>query len=660
MRVRRRLVLPVLLRGRRGDEGQDGKGSGRCRRAACRWPTPRTTDAHSIGQFALPSKRADVYVITAASGRGRPEHQGRPDAGSRSTGRRRRTPARHRGRLPRASRSTIAGLQSPSSASASSPGSSSPGTGRDVRLARLDAAGRSASCSSSSSHTAACLGPHPRDAAGGTDVRVGRHHATRPRLRARVPAASVADIESARHPTATVHNEGMADAMLKLSEYSSWSPASCRSSSPWSATSWRFAVEPVRSSRPRERRSPAAGAGAGRVRCAAPVQPSDATASRSTARTLSRLAFSFLTAIPGLPGHAHGSRPVREPVRVLGRLRLGHARGVRLLRAPLPRADPRPVRAADRRRAHAVRDDRRRRPTDPLVPRCRTTSCCRSTSRWRSSPTARSPWPSRPASSTCPARRAAGAACRSRELLDEISYRAVVIGFPLLTLTSSLAPSGPRSRGARTGAGTPRRPRRSCTWLIYGAYLHARVVRGWRGRRAALLLIARLRRGALHLLRQPLLRRPAQLRRLATQRQLQIRPDTRPPTESSTMTRSPQVDEELAGPTSPPGRTRRTSAPTCAAASATAAGAPCSCSESPPCWSSGAAYLVNRPADDAGVRAVTLSGPRHGAPPEIGKQAQDFTATTVDGREVSLSDYRGKAVWLDLRGQLVRSRARPR
>jgi ABC-type transport system involved in cytochrome c biogenesis permease subunit len=27
------------------------------------------------------------------------------------------------------------------------------------------------------------------------------------------------------------------------------------------------------------------------------------------------------------------------------------------------------------------------------------------------------------------------------------------------------------------------------TWLVYGAYLHARVVRGWRGRRAAWLLM---------------------------------------------------------------------------------------------------------------------------------------------------------------------------
>jgi cytochrome c biogenesis protein CcmG, thiol:disulfide interchange protein DsbE len=60
----------------------------------------------------------------------------------------------------------------------------------------------------------------------------------------------------------------------------------------------------------------------------------------------------------------------------------------------------------------------------------------------------------------------------------------------------------------------------------------------------------------------------------------------------------------------------------------------------------GAAYLVNSRGEDSGVRSVSLSGPRTGAPPEIGKLAQDFTATTVDGRKVSLSDYRGKAVWL--------------
>jgi cytochrome c biogenesis protein CcmG/thiol:disulfide interchange protein DsbE len=61
----------------------------------------------------------------------------------------------------------------------------------------------------------------------------------------------------------------------------------------------------------------------------------------------------------------------------------------------------------------------------------------------------------------------------------------------------------------------------------------------------------------------------------------------------------------------------------------------------------GAAYLVDRPSESAaGVRAVTLSGPSRGAPPKIGALAQDFTATTVEGKAVSLSDYRGQPVWL--------------
>jgi cytochrome c biogenesis protein CcmG/thiol:disulfide interchange protein DsbE len=60
------------------------------------------------------------------------------------------------------------------------------------------------------------------------------------------------------------------------------------------------------------------------------------------------------------------------------------------------------------------------------------------------------------------------------------------------------------------------------------------------------------------------------------------------------------------------------------------------------------AYLVDRPSAAAGtgVTAVALSGPGDGAPPKVGSPAQDFTATTVDGKQVSLSSYKGQAVWL--------------
>ncbi len=60
----------------------------------------------------------------------------------------------------------------------------------------------------------------------------------------------------------------------------------------------------------------------------------------------------------------------------------------------------------------------------------------------------------------------------------------------------------------------------------------------------------------------------------------------------------------------------------------------------------GGVYLVNGPTDTkAGVSAVNL-GSSDSPPPVIGKAAQDFSATTVDGKKVSLSSYKGKSVWL--------------
>ena len=60
-----------------------------------------------------------------------------------------------------------------------------------------------------------------------------------------------------------------------------------------------------------------------------------------------------------------------------------------------------------------------------------------------------------------------------------------------------------------------------------------------------------------------------------------------------------------------------------------------------------ATYFINRPAAPIpGVRAVTLTGSRDGPPPKIGRLAQDFSATTVDGKPVSLSSLRGHPIWL--------------
>ncbi len=77
----------------------------------------------------------------------------------------------------------------------------------------------------------------------------------------------------------------------------------------------------------------------------------------------------------------------------------------------------------------------------------------------------------------------------SRGLLDEISYKAVVVGFPFLTLTIVLGAVWAEVAWGTYWSWDPKETASLVTWLIYGSYLHARVVRGWRGERAAWLLL---------------------------------------------------------------------------------------------------------------------------------------------------------------------------
>jgi cytochrome c biogenesis protein CcmG/thiol:disulfide interchange protein DsbE len=59
------------------------------------------------------------------------------------------------------------------------------------------------------------------------------------------------------------------------------------------------------------------------------------------------------------------------------------------------------------------------------------------------------------------------------------------------------------------------------------------------------------------------------------------------------------------------------------------------------------AVLVNQPSSTAGgLTSVTLNGEATGAAPTVGQSAPDFAATTVEGKAVKLSDFRGKPVWL--------------
>jgi len=75
------------------------------------------------------------------------------------------------------------------------------------------------------------------------------------------------------------------------------------------------------------------------------------------------------------------------------------------------------------------------------------------------------------------------------EVLDEISYKAIIIGFPFLTLTIVLGAVWADVAWGSYWSWDPKETASLVTWLIYGSYLHARVVRGWRGSGAAWLLV---------------------------------------------------------------------------------------------------------------------------------------------------------------------------
>jgi cytochrome c-type biogenesis protein CcsB len=74
-------------------------------------------------------------------------------------------------------------------------------------------------------------------------------------------------------------------------------------------------------------------------------------------------------------------------------------------------------------------------------------------------------------------------------LLDEIAFRSVVVGFPLLALGIALGAYWGNSAWGRYWGWDPKETSALVTWLIYGVYLHLRSMRGWRGRRSALALV---------------------------------------------------------------------------------------------------------------------------------------------------------------------------
>ncbi len=77
----------------------------------------------------------------------------------------------------------------------------------------------------------------------------------------------------------------------------------------------------------------------------------------------------------------------------------------------------------------------------------------------------------------------------SHKVLDEVAYRAVIIGFPIFATMIILGSWWASIAWSRYWGWDPKETAALVTWLIYAIYLHARNRRSWAGRPAALLLV---------------------------------------------------------------------------------------------------------------------------------------------------------------------------
>ena len=77
----------------------------------------------------------------------------------------------------------------------------------------------------------------------------------------------------------------------------------------------------------------------------------------------------------------------------------------------------------------------------------------------------------------------------SHRVLDQVAYRAVIIGFPIFATMIILGSWWASIAWSRYWGWDPKETAALVTWLVYAIYLHARNQRAWAGRPAALLLV---------------------------------------------------------------------------------------------------------------------------------------------------------------------------
>lgn len=73
--------------------------------------------------------------------------------------------------------------------------------------------------------------------------------------------------------------------------------------------------------------------------------------------------------------------------------------------------------------------------------------------------------------------------------LDFISYRAVAAGYFFLTLVMITGAIWAQQAWSRYWAWDPKETWSFITWIIYSIYLHLRIARGWRGKKAAVFAV---------------------------------------------------------------------------------------------------------------------------------------------------------------------------
>ncbi len=76
------------------------------------------------------------------------------------------------------------------------------------------------------------------------------------------------------------------------------------------------------------------------------------------------------------------------------------------------------------------------------------------------------------------------------QILDEVNFRLVTMGFPLFTLAILAGVLWAQSAGGSYLRGSPKEVFSLATWLIFAIVLYMRIIAGWRGKKAAVLSTA--------------------------------------------------------------------------------------------------------------------------------------------------------------------------